>query len=198
MSPVLVNPYLSFGGGGSSPVDLTEAWGEVARQETISAGKLTISGLDLSGIQALRVLINGVTVTTDNTQMFLRLHVAGSEVSSSDYRYTYHRISSSLDDIPSAGTGVTVTEVPLSTSASSRGVGNASTEGFGADLVVFGVSGSLYKRASIHSWWTLPSGVGITNISGAFQLANTGAVTGLTVFGDSDLTGGTVIVLGVE
>ena len=195
--PVLVNPYLSFGGG-AGPVDLTEQWGEVARQETISAGKLTISGLDLSGIQVCRVLINGVTVTTDNTQIFLRLHIGGSEVSASAYRYSTRRLTTSVDDIISSGSGIDVTEIPLSSSASSRGVGNASTEGFGADLVLFGVSGSLYKRGSLHTWYTKPDGVVMSHYAGTLQLADTGAVTGLTVYGDSDLTGGSVVVLGVE
>ncbi len=191
--PGLLNPFSSFGTG-STPNDITEPWGEVARQDTVSGGKLTISGLDLSGMRVVRLYLDGITVTTDDSQVFLRFMVGGSEVSTG-YRWSIGRTTVSLDDIVGSNSG---TEIPLS-SLSTRGVGNASTEGLGAVIAIFDPGATTtYKRCHGQSAYTKPDGtlMELGVIGG--QLDNTGALTGVVVYASSNLTGGTVIMLGVE
>ena len=191
--PVLVNPYLSFGSGG--PVDLSEPWGEVARQTSISGGKLTISGLDLSGLLVVRLIINGLTVTTDDSPIRLRFHVAGSEVSSSTYQRTDRRVMNGVDQV---GGSSGDDHIPLSSVGTSNGVGNAATEAFHSVVTIYDVaSTSLYKKSFHRSTYSVPSGDTMT-IYGGGALLNTGALTGFTVYASSNLTGGSVIVLGVE
>jgi hypothetical protein len=192
MSPVLVNPYLSFGSGGFA--GLTEPWGEVARQTSISGGKLTISGLDLSSVLVVRLFITGVAVTTDDSSIKLRFHVGGSEVSSSTYQRTDRRVAAGVDQV---GGNSGDDSIPLSSVAATQMVGNAATEAFHSVVTVYDVaSTSLYKKSFHRSAYSIPSGDEMT-VYGGGALLNTGALTGFTVFGSSNLTAGSVIVLGV-
>jgi hypothetical protein len=192
MSPVLVNPYLSFGTAG--PVDLSEPWGEVARQESLSSGKLNVSGLDLSGITALRLFINGVTVTTDDSTIKLTFIIAGSEITA-NYAWEHERfIGGSVN--PTGSTSDS--SIALTATAATHGVGNASTESFGAVVTIHAPTGTQHKKCFYRSWWLRPDGTGAEATVGGGQLANSGAITGFVVSGSSDLTGGNVIVLGVE
>jgi hypothetical protein len=169
-----------------------EPWGEVARQETIASGKLTISGLDLSGIQVVRLFINGVTVTTDDSQVLLRFLVAGSEVSTG-YQWG-HVITAGTATASSSDSSI-----HLTTNTATEGVGNASTEGFGAVVTIYNPgSTSLFKRANYKSTWVQPAGTLQGTTAGGGSLDNTGALTGFALLGSSNLTGGTMIVLGVE
>lgn len=191
--PVLVNPYLSFGGGG--PVDLTEPWGEVGRVTSLSSGALVLSGLDLSGLLVVRLFINGVTVTTDDTFVKLRFYVAGSEVSSSTYQRTDRRVMNGVDQV---GGSSGDDSMALSSVGTANGVGNASTEAFHSVVTIYDVaSTSLYKKCFWRSAYSVPSGDLMTTY-GAGALLNTGALTGFKVFGTSNLTAGSIIALGVE
>jgi hypothetical protein len=192
--PVLVNPYI-YGSGVAPPVDLTEPWGEVARQTSISGGALTISGLDLSGLQVVRLFITGVTVTTDDTSIELRFLVGGVEITSSTYQYTTRRVAAGVDAV---GGSSGDSSIPLTSRSAAQGVGNASTEAFGAVVTIYDVaSTSLYKKCFARSAYSIPSGDVMTIVGGG-ALLNTGALTGFKVYGASNLTAGSVIALGVE
>lgn len=190
MSPVLVNPFRFAAGG---PADVTEPWGEITRQTSIASGKLTISGLDLTGMMAIQLHISGITVTTDDSQAFLRLHIGGSEVSTG-YEYAARETASGVN---ASLVSTSATEIPLS-SAPTASVGNASTEGLSAVVTIFAPSGSLYKRLVYRSVWSQPDGTVRQLSSAVAHLENTGAITGVVVYAGSDLTGGSVIMLGVE
>lgn len=189
--PVLVNPFRF---GTTTLVDLTEPWGEVARVTSVVGGKLTISGLNLSGIQVMRLYINGVTVTTDDSQIFLRFLIADAEISTG-YRWGVNRLTSGLNDLVASAAG---TELPLS-SSSTRGVGNASTEAIGAVVTIFDPgSATLYKRSWYHTVYSKPDGTLMELATSIGALENTGALTGVVLYGSSDLTAGSIVVLGVE
>jgi hypothetical protein len=94
---------------------------------------------------------------------------------------------------------VFVDAVPISSAEATRSVGNASTEGYSATITIYEPGSTAHhKRAFITAYWTTPSGVPFTFPLGGCQLDNTGALTGFTVYASSDLTGGTLILLGVE
>jgi hypothetical protein len=193
--PGLLNPFLSFGSSG--PIDLTEPWGEVARQETLSSGKLTISGLDLTGIKVVQFHISGVTVTTDDSTVSCRLIIAGSEVSSG-YRYAFQARDSVATAAGQFGGSTSASEILLTATTATMGVGNASTEGFSGVVTVYNPAGALHKRCFVRSSYLTPAGnVGGIDFGGG-QLNNSSAVTGFIVQGSSNLTAGTVIALGVE
>jgi hypothetical protein len=71
--PAIVSPFTSFGSG-----VVADAWVEVGRVTSVSGGALTISGLDLSTYLVVRLFINGVTVTTDDSSVSLQFIIAGS------------------------------------------------------------------------------------------------------------------------
>lgn len=183
--------WRSYGAFATLPA---EPWGEVTRQDTLSAGKLILSGLSLSHLMAARLHISGVTVTTDDSQVFLRLHISGSVVSSSTYRWGYMRLGSG--DLTPVGSAGTATEIPVSSSAT-RGVGNASGESLAADVLIFGPAAANWKYLSIHSHWVKPAATGHT-LNGAAHLEDTGPITGFEVYGSSDLTAGTLTLTGLR
>lgn len=180
--------------GGGGPIDLSEPWGEVARQETLASGKLTIAGLDLTGIQVVRLYLNGVTVTTDDSQVLLTYLIGGSEVTAG-YRWALRRLGAGVDGTSGSNSD---SAIHLTSAAATQGVGNASTEGFDAVVTVYHPGGSLFKRANWRSVWSQPDGTVMQSAFSGAALDNTGAITGFVVAGSSDLTAGTVIVLGVE
>jgi hypothetical protein len=197
MSPVLVNPYISFTApGGGGVVDLTDPWEEFDRTSTIVSGELTLSGYDLTGVAVVKAILSGVTITTDDSTVAFRLHVGGSEVATG-----YQVVISAVN---SAGTAADVnststTEVPLTEDAdATRKLGNVSTEGLGAEITIYSPgSTSLYKRCMVTGTYGQAGGE-VARVRGACELTNTGAVTGITVFGSSDLTAGTLVLLGLE
>jgi hypothetical protein len=175
-------------------VEALEPWGEVARQETLSGGALTITGLDLSGIECVQFHLNGLTVTTDDSQVLFRYIIGGVEISTG-YFWSVKRLATGLDGVSGTGSD---TSIHLTSAVATNGVGNAATEGFDAVVTVFQPAGSLHKRCHFHAAWSMPDGTLMTGAYGGGQLNDSGAITGVKVFGSSDLTGGTVIALGVE
>jgi hypothetical protein len=165
----------------------------VGRVTSVSAGALTLSGLDLSGIMCLRLLIQGVTVTTDDSNVFLRYLIGGSEISSA-YLYAWNRISNGIDDVQASASDSGI----RMTATSARGVGNASTESFGGSVTVWHPTTTQHKRCAFHASWTKPDGGICQSTLGAGELDNSGAITGFKLYGSSDLTAGTIIALGVE
>lgn len=186
--PALVNPFQSFGG---TPV--ADAWVEIARTSSVSGGKITLSGLDLSGYVATRVYLSGVTVTTDDSSVTLRLLIAGSEVSSG-YRWAAvkaHAAGAAADITDNSDPSVGLTSI-----TAAQMVGNASTESLSAVVTLYQSSG-LWKRVSFRSSWTKPSGDAMTMLNAGGQLDDTGAVTGFAVLGSSNIVAGTIIALGL-
>lgn len=191
---MIVSPFQSF--GANAPVDITEPWGEVARVTSVSGGKLTISGLDLSGLMLVKIFISGVTVTTDDSQVLFRFIIGGSEIATG-YRWAGAFVAPSIT--AHDGSSNSDTSIHLTSSTAAEGVGNASTEGFGAVLTIPGpASTSLYKKVYYHSAYSNPAGNGMSSFNAGGQLDNASAVEGFVVLGSSDLTGGSMIVLGVE
>jgi hypothetical protein len=191
MSPVLVNPYLSFGTTDPNEIDV---WEELDRSSTITSGAITISGLDLTDYVAIRVLLLGLTVTTDDSLVQVRFLVAGSEVSTG-YRWAVRRLE------PAGGNSVgstSDTSIHLTEAAGgTQAVGNASTESLGGSLTVFGPTAALFKLYRGQATFIQPD-ASASEADLAGMLEDTGAITGIKVFGSSDLTGGTVVVLGLD
>ena len=189
----LVSPFTSFGSGGGNVV-LGEPWDEIGRQESISGGALTLSGLDLTGLVAVRLIVSGITVTTDDTQLSLRFFIGGSEVSgASDYHWGIRQMG---------GTSTTVrdtadSEIALTPDGANLGVGNAATKSWSGVVTVWNPTSTLHKLAHIKGVWVDPPGNyrSTTHAGGALQ--NSGAITGFKVFGSSNLTGGSILLLGV-
>jgi hypothetical protein len=181
------------GGGVTPPPGVDEPWGEFARQETITSGALTLSGLDLSGLVAVRLILAGITCTTDATTAMLRFHISGSEVATG-YQWGIQRVN-----FGASATGVNGadTEIHLCGDGADS-LGNASTEGLDGWVTVHGPASALYKRALVKTTWVRPNGVHMVAIYAAGQLDNTGPITGFTVFASSDLTAGSLILLGLE
>lgn len=192
--PGIINPFL--GVVTSSAIDLTEPWGEVASQASISGGALTVSGLDMSGLIAVRLYIDDISVTTDDSTVSVRLIIAGSEISSG-YDWTHNNVSAALGSVlvanaSDSGAGLVHT-------TATRGVGNASTEGLHAIVTLWNPAGSQPKGFSYTGAYLNPSTVIHEVAMGIGYLsAQTGVVTGFKVYGSSNLTSGSLTALGME
>lgn len=177
----------------ASDIDI---WEEIARQETIGSGALTITGLDLSSLLAIQVVISGVTVTDDGTDVMLRFHVSGSEVSTG-YQWGTSVISTSTATTAAGSTSDSGIHLSASTSSAWK-TGNASTKSKHAIVTVDSPgSTALHKKVFVQSAEIGPTGNAPRTL-GSGVLANAGAITGLTVYGSAALTGGKVVVLGLD
>lgn len=192
---IVASGQMTAAAGGGGVVNLTDPWEEFDRTSTITAGELVLSGYDLTGVAVVKAILTGVTITTDDSSVAFRLHVGGSEVATG-----YQHVLSAGN---SAGTSdalntTTATEVPLTSTTATRMLGNVSTEGLGAEITIYSPgSTSLYKRCMVTGTYGQAGGE-VARVRGACELTNTGAVTGITVFGSSDLTAGTLVLLGLE
>jgi hypothetical protein len=171
-------------------IDLTEPWGEVARQESTVGGKLTISGLNLSNITVVRLFITGVRVTDDDSQLFLRYIIDGTEYTGSDYLWTTYGAGSPVASPESA--------ISLTPSAAAAKVGNASTESYDGVVTIHGPALTLPKLAYVTGAFVKPDGSLGRVTYGAGKLNASGKITGVVIYGSSDLVAGNLILLGVE
>jgi len=179
---------------GTPPTSPTEPWGEITRQETIVSGALTITGLNLVECVAVRLIISGVTVTTDDSQVLLRFYINGSEVSgASDYQWGMRQMGGTSTTIHDAADS----EIHLTAETATMGVGNAASESFHSTVTVTNPAGTTHKKAHIKSVWIDAPGNYRSATYAGGQLNNAGAITGFKVFGSSDLTAGSIVLLGV-
>lgn len=192
MSPMLVSPFTSFGSGTPSS-GLTEPWGELGRSSTITSGAITVSGLTLTSVSAIQVLLLGLHVTTDDSLVQIQWLVAGSLVTTG-YRWACRRHSSAVNLVGSTSdSSIHLTEA----SASTHAVGNAAEESLGGWIYLPGPAAGVYKAARFETTHQRPDTVLTVNTGGGL-LEDTGAVTGVKVLASSDLTAGEVVVLGME
>jgi hypothetical protein len=171
-----------------------QPWDEIARQETIASGELTLSGLTLTDYMAVQLLVNGVTVTTDDSTVGLTILIAGSEITSG-YAWGLQRTSFSVGGTARGSTSDSA--IRLTSTTATQGVGNASTESFSAVVYLHHPTSALHKKAFYRSAWVQPAGTDMEVSVGGGQLANNGAITGFVIAGSSDLTAGNMILLGV-
>lgn len=171
-----------------------DPWDEIASTDQLASGTLVLSGLDLSQFSVVRLLLTGITVTSDDTQIRLRMHVGGSEVATG-YLWVDWRCTTAATDSLSASTADT--SVNLTIGASGGGVGSGSTASFGSVVTLTHPgSTSLHKTLSGRSVWRHATDATVSLVAGL--LPETGAITGFTVLGTSNLTAGRVTLIGVE
>jgi hypothetical protein len=192
---IVASGQMVAAGGGGGVVDLTTPWEEFDRTSTLTAGELVLSGYDLTGVAVVKAFLSGVTITTDDSSVAFRLHIGGSEVATG-YQHVVGVANSAA--VTDALNTTSATEVPLTSTTATRMLGNTSAEGLGAEITIYSPgSTSLYKRCMVTGAYGQAGGE-VARVRGAMELTNTGAVTGITVFGSSDLTAGTLVLLGLE
>lgn len=176
------------------PLVAFQPWDEIARQESLSSGRLELSGLSLSNYRAVRLFIDGVRVTNDDSQIHLRLIIAGSELSSGyDWTANYAIPSGANFDGATGDSKITLTS-----DTATIMVGNAATESFNGEVITFEPGGSSLKGVSFICSYLNPSGDIISIPVGVGKSGSTGAVTGFIVYGSSDLVAGSLVLQGVE
>ncbi len=184
-------------GGVGAPIDLTEPWGEAARQTTISGGRLVLSGLNLSGLIGLRLHINGIKVATDDSIVRVRLIINSTEISSG-YNWANSLISSSGSLSLTPGT-TSDSGVGLTHTAATHGLGNAATASLQALLTLWMPNGSQPKAFTFTGGYLNPSGhVKSVSAGIGYAVGQTGPVTGFVVYASSNLTAGSLILQGIE
>jgi hypothetical protein len=178
---------------GETVVAENEPWEEIT-DATVAGGKLTLSGLSLSGYAVVRLLVTGVTVTTDDSEIRLTFIVAGTEVTAG-YNWALSRTSPGVG-AQSAAAGATY--ISLTAAVATQKVGNAAGKSFSAIITVHAPTGTQNKKAFHRSIWTRTGGEPEGGTYAVGELPNAGAITGFVVAGESDLVSGTVTLLGVE
>ena len=170
------------------------AWDVVASLDSPTAGAFTFTGLTLTSYKVIRVEIEGVTVTTDGTDIKLTFYVSGSEVTAN---YAWFSRSLSTSGTTNADSATAQAAILLVSNDANFDVGNASTKSFGAQVTVDAPgSTAIHKKASLESWCIGPTGNAFP-VHGVGQLDNAGAIDGLKLGGTSNLVAGKVRILGV-
>lgn len=192
--PGIVNPF-RFGTGGGTFVNLTEPWEVIASTTTVATGKISIGSYDFSGLVAVRVDISGLVITTDDSQVTFRLHIDGSEVSSS-YVWQVRPIivGTTQQGAHASGSG---TSIALVGTDIGEMVGNASTESFSGSVVIYKPASTNPKIVTTLCSGIRPSGDTV-GWYGVGKHASGGAVTGCSVLATSDVVSGKVILSGLE
>jgi len=176
------------GGGGGG------AWALIDSVSAPTSGALALTGLDLSAYTTVRMILSGITVTSDDSEVKLTFYTGGSEVTSG-YRFRLQGLSSSgsSDTTDSQSTSA----IYLNSTSANWGVGNAATKSFGGDYTAFGLASStLHKLVSGQAVAIGPSDSLVT-FQSAGALNNAGVVDGVRVSGSSNLTAGSLTLLGM-
>lgn len=170
------------------------SWTTISSLTAPSSGVFDFPSLSLSGYDLLQIVLSGITVTTDGTDIKLTFYKSGGEVVTG-YRWAVMGIASSagvVDDGDASDPGIL-----LNSDNANWDVGNASTKSFGASVFVPNPnSTALYKMASYQSWIVGPTGSVLHN-AGAGVMEDAAAITGIKISGSSNLTAGKVKILGL-
>jgi hypothetical protein len=170
------------------------AWTLITSLSSPTAGAFTFSPLDLTGYDVAMIVMSGIKVTTDGTDIYLTFYVGGSEVVTG-YRWGSSAVSSSasnLDGVDSSDPRINLTNI-----SANWDVGNAAAESFGGIVRVDQpVSTSLHKRVGGEVVMVGPTSNTIYHHTHGL-MENTGAINGIKIAGSSALTAGSVIILGL-
>jgi hypothetical protein len=170
------------------------AWTLIDSKNAPTAGVFTFSPLTLTGYDVVQIVMSGITVTTDGTDIYLTFYVAGSEVTSG-YRWGSLAASSggSYTNVGDASDP----QIVLGHITANWDTGNASTKSFGGIVTVDApMSTALHKRTGGHVFAVGPTGNVVSHhCTGLME--NAGAINGLKISGSSALTAGKVRILGL-
>ena len=191
----MIPGIVASGSGLSSPTPIdVDPWEEVGRVTAVSGGKLTLSGLDLEGAIALRLIIDGVTVTTDSTDMFMRFLISGTEESGDFYQWSLYSFASGTASTPDFNNEIRLTDV-----GANLGVGNAGTDSFSATITIFDPTSVLHKIGTISNVNYMDGNGNLQGTEGGnVSLDVSGKITGVVLYGSSDLLTGSIIALAVS
>jgi hypothetical protein len=180
----------------------SDAWEEITRTSSISSGAITISGLDLSTYVAVQFVISGVITGTNDTTLQAQFSVGGSLLTgASDYiwvQYVGAAFGSGFREGRGDNDGDTSISLGREGAAANSNLGNASTEGMWGILTVYDPSGGAHKLVHQDLHYAPASATAGIDIIGTAKIATTSAIDGFKIFGNNNLTAGTVIVLGLN
>lgn len=169
-------------------------WTEIDRQTAPSAGVFDFASLTLTGYEVIQIVVSGVTVTTDGTDVKLTFYVSGSEIVTG-YRWGQQAVASttgSVDDGDASDPAIL-----LNSDNATQDTGNAAGESFSCLITVDApLSSALYKKAEYETVNSRPDSDHETQM-GVGIMENAGAITGLKISGSSSLTAGNVRILGL-
>lgn len=149
--------------------------------------------LTLTGIEIVQIVICGVRVTTDGTDLRLTAYMGGVEVTAS-YRWGVQSVSSDATEVDSGDTSdPSMLMQPLT---AGWDTGNATGECFNGIVHIDGpLDTAVYKKAEITSLSVSPDGR-INSHCGVAILENAAAIEGFKISASSNITGGHVRILG--
>lgn len=169
-------------------------WTELDRLNAPSSGNFDFAGLSLGAFSAIEIVCSELTVTSDDSEIWLRFSVGGVLITTG-YRYAILAISTGQNFF---GDGTTTgSALRLCSDSSTDGVGNAAGESFSSIIRVDNpASTTHYKKASYLSHLTVPSGARHTHLGMGF-MENVGAIDGIRILGESTLLSGNVRLYGI-
>jgi hypothetical protein len=171
------------------------AWTLISSLDAPTAGAFTFSPLTLTGYNAVQIVMSGITVTTDGSDIYLTFYVGGVEIVTG-YRWGALGMSSSASNVDDGDISDPRIVLGLG-NITNWNTGNDSRESFGGIVTVLApVSTSLYKLAMGDVYGIGDSGsVIFQHCDGVME--NTGAINGLKISGSSNLTAGKVRIIGL-
>jgi hypothetical protein len=169
------------------------AWDLIDSLDAPSGGTFIFDPLDFTGYSIAQIVLTGITVTTDGTDLVLTFYVGGAEIVTG-YRWANTGSLAGGSDIDDGDTSDP--SIRLNSNDAGRDVGNAAGEGYDCIITVDEpLNTSHYKKARLEAAMTTPTGALLPSL-GTGIMENTGAINGLKIAGSSSLTAGKVRILG--
>ena len=173
------------GGGGGPTV--------IAALSAPTSNEFNFSGLSLGSYAKVVLILEDVSVTTDDSSLTLTFLVAGTEVTTG-YRYdnrTYSSSNSTDSQSSAAAAGILLTD-----NTANWKIGNGSNKSYSGEVTVFGPgSTAKHKQCRFQSNVIFTSG-NMGAIFGGGIMENVGAITGFRIVGSSNITAGKVTLVG--
>lgn len=168
-------------------------WESITSLAGPTAGIFDLPSLNLGPYKAVQLMLSGVTVTTDGTDLRLTMYV-GTEVVGN---YHWAVLPNSTGGTANSDSSTSSVAVFLNSITAAWDTGNAAQEAFGATITVDAPTSALQKKVSYEAYHVGPTGNAI-NGKGVGLMENTGAITGFKVAGSSSLLTGRLDLLGLE
>jgi hypothetical protein len=173
-------------------------WEEIGRQTSVSGGKLTLSGLNLVGYSMVQIILSGITTGTNDTFVKMRFMSGGSEISGAGF-YKWGDCG-----IPTSGSRHTASSteddaIVLVSKTTNNGLDEASTAALSGRILLDNPGSSvLHKRVGYRIVCAKPDGNQLKSFGAGWLQKDATQIDGIVIFGSSNLTGGKVIVLGIQ
>lgn len=193
MPGLLVNPFISFGGGGA-PAD-PSGWTQISQISPPVSGAFSFTGLDLSAYDRVELWLQGVKTGTASTKVNCRLRYAGPTTGTHAFSI---RNRTSADSSFSDVQGTAQTEGRIAgNNGSTYAFQNGSADSLAGVISIDNPSGSLKKIVEWKGAHCNGGGNEYMRLDAVNTITETGAIIEIIILGSNNLTAGVATLMGL-